>query len=594
MEFLQPLALFGLAAAALPALLHLLQRRQPPTVIFPAVRYLVEAEERHSRRLRLRNLLLLLLRTALLAAIALAAARPVIPTVLGSAHAPSAVVVILDHSLSAGAVVNGEPRMAGLRRAAHAIGREAGAGDRLWLMGADGTPHQLTAADWPAAVDALDPVPRRLDLGAAVRTAGAVLRSQRLPGAVVVISDLQATALSDGATVDVPVVLLEPRPPPANRGIGAVSVEPETWTPGGAVVVTVVGDDTSTVELRLDLGERALGRGLAGAGGSVAFGVAAIDRGWHVARVALMADELRADDEVAVALHASPPAAVAALGAGAFVEAALSVLTAAGRVRPGRAVVLGDRPEAGCTIVLPPSDPARIGVVNRALAARGVAVRFGPRESGEWAVESDLFALGGAAVRQRYRLEGDAAVLAAAGGAPWIVRAGDLVIVGSRFEEDWTDLPLRPEFVPFLDALVNRVGAGEVWRAAAAPGEPVRLPGSARRLLLPGGALAIAAGTAIEAPLEPGVYFVSGAAGDTVGALTVRPDPRESDLRTAPPPAARASLGGARLLDDETALVRAAFSGRRAELTTLLLVAALLLAVAELALASVGGTRVRT
>lgn len=130
MEFLQPLALFGLAAAGVPALLHLLQRRQPPTVVFPAVRYLVEAEERHSRKLRLRNLLLLLLRTALIAAIALAAARPVVPTAIGAAHAPSAVAVVLDHSLSAGAVVHGEPRIAALQRAARAIGREAGAGDR--------------------------------------------------------------------------------------------------------------------------------------------------------------------------------------------------------------------------------------------------------------------------------------------------------------------------------------------------------------------------------------------------------------------------------------------------------------------------------
>jgi hypothetical protein len=594
MEFLQPLALVGLAAAALPALLHLLQRRQPPTVVFPAIRYLVEAEERHSRRLRLRNLLLLLLRTALIAAIALAAARPVIPTALGDAHAPSAVVVVLDHSLSSGAVVNGEPRIVGLRGAAHAIGREAGAGDRLWLMGADGTPQQLTAAEWPAAVDALDPVPRRLDLGAAVRTAAALVRSQRLPGAVVVVSDLQATALSDAPDVDVPVTLLDPGPPPGNRGIGTVRVEPETWAPDGALVVSVVGDDTNAVEVRLDLGSRTLGRGLAGAGGSVALGVAGLARGWHAAQVTLTPDELRADDAVAVALHASAPAAVTALDGGPFVEAALAVLTAAGRVRAGRTVVLGDRPEAGCTIVLPPADPARVGVVNRALAARGVSVRFGARESGEWALGSELFALSGAGVRRRYRIEGDAAVLATVGDAPWIVRAGEVVIVGSRFEEDWTDLPLRPEFVPFLDALVNRAGAGEVWRVTAVPAEPVRLPGSARRLLLPGGALAISAGTSIEAPLEPGVYFVAGGAGDTVGALTVRPDPRESDLRTAPPEATRASLGGARLVRDESGLVRAAFSGRRAELTTSLLVVALLLAAVELALASAGGARART
>ena len=594
MEFLQPLALFGLAAATLPALLHLLQRRQPPTVVFPAVRYLVDAEERHSRRLRLRNLLLLLLRTALIAAIALAAARPVVPTSLGDAHAPSAVAVVLDHSLSSGAVVNGEPRIDGLRRVARAIGREAGAGDRLWLLGADGTPHHLTVAEWAAAVDVLVPVSRRLDLGSAVRTAAAVVRSQSLPGAVVVLSDLQATALTDAAQVDVPVVLLDAGPGPGNRGVGTVRVEPETWTPGGVVVVNVSGDDTSAVEVRLDLEGQALGRGMAGAGGSVALPVEGVGPGWHEARVELMPDELRADDGLAVALHGSRPAAATAVGGGPFVEAALAVLASTGRVRPGRTVVLGDRPEAGCTIVLPPADPARVGVVNQALAARGVPVRFGASESGEWTLGSELFALGGAAVRRRYRLHGDAAVLATVGGAPWIVRAGDVVIVASRLEEDWTELPLRPEFVPFLDALINRVGAGEVWRVAAVPGEPVRLPGSARRLLLPGGALAVTAGVPVEAPLDPEVYFVTDAAGDTVGAVMVRADPRESDLRTAAPGVTRATLGGARLVDAEPALVRAAFSGRRAELTTALLLVALLLAAVELALASAGGARVRS
>src|SRR5205814_1909782 len=61
--FLQPLWLLGLSAAAIPALLHLRQRQTPPTIVFPAVRYLQETKKEHSRRLKLRNLLLLILRT---------------------------------------------------------------------------------------------------------------------------------------------------------------------------------------------------------------------------------------------------------------------------------------------------------------------------------------------------------------------------------------------------------------------------------------------------------------------------------------------------------------------------------------------------
>ena len=40
MIFLHPLLLLGLAAAAIPALLHLFERRRPPEAVFPPVRYL--------------------------------------------------------------------------------------------------------------------------------------------------------------------------------------------------------------------------------------------------------------------------------------------------------------------------------------------------------------------------------------------------------------------------------------------------------------------------------------------------------------------------------------------------------------------------
>ncbi|HEY3280065.1 MAG TPA: BatA domain-containing protein, partial [Gemmatimonadales bacterium] len=72
MSFFHPLALLGLAAAAIPALLHLLQRRTPPELEFPPLRYLSEAERRSARRLKLRHLLLLLLRTALIVTVVLA------------------------------------------------------------------------------------------------------------------------------------------------------------------------------------------------------------------------------------------------------------------------------------------------------------------------------------------------------------------------------------------------------------------------------------------------------------------------------------------------------------------------------------------
>ena len=588
MEFLQPLALFGLAGAAVPALLHLFQRRQPPTLPFPAVRYLMEAERRDSRRLRLRNLLLLLLRTALIAALALAASRPVVPASFGAVHAPSAVAVVLDNSVSSGVMVEGRPRFEGLREVARAIGHRATASDRLWRITADGIPERLTPAEWEAALDALAPVPSRLDVGAAVRAAGTLLRAEDLPATVVVLSDLQESALTP-ASVDVPVVALAPVPLPPNRGVAGAHATPETWSPGGTIVIEVGGRDAPPAEVDVAVGGVTLARGLAGPGGSVALGVDRIGPGWHAVTVSLAPDELRADDAFHAAVRGGVPAAAAAAGAGEFVDAALATLVAAGRVRAGRGVVIGDRPDRGATIVLPPADAALVPAANQALGARGIGVRFGPPRAGEWAAASDLLPIEAVTVRRRHTLDGEGVTLATAGGEPWLVRAGDAVIVGSRLEEPWTDLPLRPAFIPFLDALVNRVGAGETWQVRAAPDEAVRLPGSAARLLLPGGAVVPGADGRIEAPREPGTYFVVNPSGDTVGALLVNVDPRESDLAVASPATVRDRLSGATVVGHAEALVRAAFAVRRAEITTSLLWLALILGVVELILATAGG-----
>ena len=170
--FLHPWLLAGLAAAGIPVLLHLLERQQPPTVVFPAVRYLVAATEAHQRRLRLQNWLLLLLRTLLVVLLVLAAAGPTVRGGNVAGHAPSALVLIVDNSASSGAVLNGTPRLAELRDAARRVLARATPDDALWLITADGAPRRGDPAALGALVDRLVPSPRRLDLGRALATAG--------------------------------------------------------------------------------------------------------------------------------------------------------------------------------------------------------------------------------------------------------------------------------------------------------------------------------------------------------------------------------------------------------------------------------------
>jgi hypothetical protein len=98
-SFLYPLFLVGLAAVALPIVLHLFRRRTEAVVDFPAVRLLKKAPVEQQRRRRLRELILLALRVSALILLALAFARPYLPTTVASVPVP-VTVVALDISLS--------------------------------------------------------------------------------------------------------------------------------------------------------------------------------------------------------------------------------------------------------------------------------------------------------------------------------------------------------------------------------------------------------------------------------------------------------------------------------------------------------------
>ena len=555
MIFLHPLALVGLVAAAIPALLHLFQRRLPPEVDFPALRYLSEAERKSARRLRLRNLLLLLLRTALLITIILAAARPLVRSRSSAAtHPPSALVVVLDNSLSSGAVAGGQLTLDRLKAAAREVLRRAAPDDRIWLMLADGIVRAGAQSELLAAVDSAPADPLRLDLESAVTAAARVAAAA--PAAVrevQVISDLQRTALGSGRVMipaGVRIVALAPRPAPVNRGIAAARVN------AGAMSVTVAGTPgAAPVPVTLRLRGRDIARGLAAPGTAVTLPFPDPGPGWWVGEVALEADELRADDRRLVVWHSVPPARVRAdASAGPFAAAALAVLQAAHRVQSGADVTLADRPGPGASIVVPPADPSLQGQVNRALQARGVGWRFGGAGSPGPIASGALAGLEGTRVIRRQRLEGaDSAVaLAAVNGEPWAIVTGGVVLLGSRLDTMWTSLPTSPAFVPFLDALVNRFARGE---------SPV-------------------------AEREGATHVTFTAVGpDTVGATVYGPDPRESDLTPADPALVRATLG-AELVGDAD-FGSAAFAGvRRADLTGVLLVVALLLALGELAAAT--------
>lgn len=616
MYFLQPLALFFLAAALVPPLLHLFRRRRPPDVAFPAVRYLRQTEREASRTIRLRHLLLLLLRVAAVALIALAAARPVLPGRLGVGHEPTALVLVLDHSLSSGAVSGGVRAFDDLAARARETLGASQPSDALWLVGADAMARRGSRDELLAAVVGARPVPVRLDLSAAVATAARLVRaSGYVRGEIHVLSDLQRTAFgaADSAAAGLPLLFYHPAgEEPANRAVVSARATPATWLPGvagSAVAVSIGGapaPGTGKVAVTAAVEGRVAGRALVTPGDAALIPATAPLPGWNAGEASLDPDELRADDRRPFAVRVLAPAAVTVdprADLGRFVSEALGSLASARQVRSGAgAVALGERVPGGggaAAVVFPPHDPVELGATNRSLAAAGVPWRFGPRVEREDTLAAGIALLKpivGVAVRRRYRLEPVSVaggVLARAGGDPWLVRSGRVVVVGSRLVPEETALPLTSGFVPFVGDLVNRLARGEEGIVEAAPGDPVPLAEAVTAIGLGRDSLRpVEGGHAIPAPVVPGVYpLLAGA--DTVGALVVAPDPRESDLRRATGAELATLFPGARVSVAANARVYAAERFRaagRAEMTGAALLAALLVLIAE-GLVAAGGVR---
>ncbi|HET8650469.1 MAG TPA: BatA and WFA domain-containing protein [Gemmatimonadales bacterium] len=585
--FLHPWLLAGLAAAGVPLLLHLLARRQPPTVPFPAVRYLVDTTQEHRHRLRLQHWLLLVLRTLLIALLVLAAAGPIAPFA-GGGHAPASLALVLDNSASSGTMVGGTPRLAALKSAARRVLDHASPDDHLWLITADGVPVRGDAVSLRGVVDSLPVVGQRLDLGAAVTAADQVISESGRPGSIVVLSDLQQSALSAARPRTPVVVARAGAAPPRNHGIAAIGLGLQPWsTDGGRVTVRLTGDSAAAMPVSVASQGSIRREAVPTAGGTAAVAVNGGTPGWHVVTTELEPDEFRLDDRRVAAVRVAPVARAQWDTADRYIAAAAAVLTANGRLARGSDVSLGTL-GGGASVVMPPSDPALIGALNRRLAARGVTWRFGDLVERPEVADSGRL-VGRVKVQRRLTLEPSTAgsrtgVLATVGGDPWIVRSGNVILIGSRLDPEWTGLPVSAGFVPFLDALLNRTARGDLDLLEGVPGAPVLLPDAVKEIREGDRQWPVEGGAAYRPP-ELGVYYLLSGA-DTIGALSVNLDPRESELAPADDDAVRHLWPGSRVVDQDRIAAAAFATTARSDLRGPLLWAALLAAFAEVALAS--------
>ena len=96
-SFLNPWLLLGLAGASLPIIIHLIGRRNAPTQMFAAFDFLMAVNRRLAKREKLRQWLLLLMRTLAVVALVMAVARPM--PVVDTVHSDVArkLLLVIDH-----------------------------------------------------------------------------------------------------------------------------------------------------------------------------------------------------------------------------------------------------------------------------------------------------------------------------------------------------------------------------------------------------------------------------------------------------------------------------------------------------------------
>lgn len=101
MSFLNPALLWFAAGGAIPVIIHLLHRQRYRKVRWAAMEFLLRALRKTQRRIRLENLILLLIRILLMIVLALAIAKPILESnIVGGGDELTHTFIVIDNSYS--------------------------------------------------------------------------------------------------------------------------------------------------------------------------------------------------------------------------------------------------------------------------------------------------------------------------------------------------------------------------------------------------------------------------------------------------------------------------------------------------------------
>ena len=405
MGFLNPFLLVGLAAAAIPIAVHLFNFRRPERVDFSTLRFVREIEATAMRRVRIRQWLLLALRTLAILCLVLAFARPTRTADAGvfEEGAAQSLVLVLDNSRS----MTLRDAQGALIDQARALGRAVidatGPGDERTVLPVARPPEYrpvpfVTPGPALDAVDATVPLAGAEPLTAAIARAASLLDGAAHPRReVVVVSDLQEATFADSAGAALPEGVSVTLVPvggrrQSNTAVTGVRVLSRIVEPGrpvqveatveryggrpGTVGASLVIDGARVAETAVDV--------VPGVPVRVPFTVTPPARGWLGAEVRIEADAAEWDDVRYFALRVPPPPRVLLVrGDGAradLVSLALGVAAEGGGLALNEiaegALAGADLDRYDAVVLVGPSNPTASGRLAAFVDAGGGVLAF--------------------------------------------------------------------------------------------------------------------------------------------------------------------------------------------------------------------------
>jgi hypothetical protein len=199
--FANPAGLWFLPLAGLPLLIHLFRRRRAGVIPFPDIRLLQQVQNAAVRPSRIREYLLLAVRTLIIILLALSLARPAVNLNLPGwlSGASQTCVIIVDNSASMAAVSRDTTMLERAKQSARQIFNGLGPTARAAVVSAvPGSPVACGLSSPSMAERAVTALPQTelgTDLEGAILSAAKILEnSQTSGGRIIVFSDLQRTA----------------------------------------------------------------------------------------------------------------------------------------------------------------------------------------------------------------------------------------------------------------------------------------------------------------------------------------------------------------------------------------------------------------